>query len=211
MNIAIKVALIGATGKAGKYLLKELLNQGYQVKVLLRKPESFTISHPNLEIVAGDIKDLDTTRNLLDYCDAVISAIGQPNDEPLISSLAAKNLIQVMDQNRISRYIFLAGLSIDLPGDQKSEANLQGSKWMKETFPIVMTDKEKALRYLQKSDIEWTMVRLPWIEETAERRKLKVSLQDCLGEKISTSDLAIFVVQQLIDSNYLRKAPFIAS
>lgn len=211
MNIAIKVALIGATGKAGKYLLKELLNQGYQVKVLLRKPESFTISHPNLEIVAGDIKDLDTTRNLLDCCDAVISAIGQPKDEPLISSIAAKNLIQVMDQNRISRYIFLAGLSIDLPGDQKSEANLQGSKWMKETFPIVMTDKEKALRYLQKSDIEWTMVRLPWIEETAEHRKLKVSLQDCLGEKISTSDLAIFVVQQLIDSNYLRKAPFIAS
>lgn len=82
---------------------------------------------------------------------------------------------------------------------------------MKETFPIVMADKEKALQHLQESDIEWTMVRLPWIEETAEQRVLKVSLKDCPGGKISTSDLATFVVQQLTDRTYIRKAPFIAS
>ncbi|MBB2150435.1 NAD(P)-dependent oxidoreductase [Pedobacter gandavensis] len=211
MNIAIKVALIGATGKAGKYLLKELLNQGYQVKALLRKPESFTISHPNLEIVSGDIKDLDTTDHLLDSCHTVISAIGQPKDEPLVSSLAAANLIQVMHQKRISRYVFLAGLSIDMPGDQKSEANLQGSKWMKETFPVVTSDKEKAVQYLLESDIEWTMVRLPWIEERDETCDLKVSLRDCLGGKIGTTDLANFVIQQLTDPTYIRKGPFIAS
>lgn len=211
MNIAIKVALIGATGKAGKHLLTELLHQGYRVKALIRKPLSYPISHPNLEIVAGDIKDIETTWQLLAGCNAVLSAIGQAPNEPLISSLAAENLIQVMTQYQISRYIFIAGLSLDMPDDQKSEANLQGSKWMKETFPVVMADKEKALDLLQKSDLEWTMVRLPWIEDTEERRGIKVSLQDCPGEKISTSDLAELLVQQLKDPNYIRKAPFVAS
>lgn len=211
MTITFKVALIGATGKAGKHLLKELLNQGYQVKALLRKPESFSFSHPNLEIIAGDIKDLATTRSLLYNCNAVLSAIGQPKDEPLISSLATKNLIQVMNEYQIERYIFLAGLSLDMPGDQKSDLNLQGSKWMKETFPIVMADKEKAIKYLEKSKLEWTMVRLPWIEDTEEKRILKVSLQDCLGEKISTADLARFLVQLLKSRDYLRKSPFVAS
>ena len=35
----IKVAVIGGSGKAGNYLVKELLNRGFQVKALLRRPD----------------------------------------------------------------------------------------------------------------------------------------------------------------------------
>lgn len=211
MNTNIKVAVLGATGKAGKYLLKELLNQGYQVKSLIRNPSLYPISHPAMEIVGGDIKDLDTARLLVKDCEVVISAIGQGKDEPLISSLAAKNLIIAMNENHISRYIFLTGLNLDMPGDQKSEANLQGTAWMKETFPVVVADKEKAVELLKESDIEWTIVRLPWIDQSDERRKLIVDLQDCPGQKISTTDLADFLIQQIKDRSYIRKAPFLTS
>jgi putative NADH-flavin reductase len=211
MNVPIKVALIGATGKVGKPLLNQLLNQGYQVKSLIRKPQSYPISHPSLEIVAGDIKDLETAIELVKGCDAVISVIGQLKDEPLISSLAASNLIQAMNREQISRYIFLTGLTLDMPGDQKSAANQQGSTWMKQTFPIVVADKEKAVELLQKSNIDWTIVRLPWIEETEEKKELLVDLQDCPGEKVSTTGLAAFLIEQLNDPTFIRKAPFVAS
>jgi putative NADH-flavin reductase len=211
MKQAIKVALLGATGKAGQYLLQELLNNGYQVKSLIRKPKDYTVSHPALELVAGDIKDLTTAKQLIGGCDAVISTIGQNKDEVLISSLATENIIKAMEEFKIRRYILLTGSNLEVPGDQKSAKNLEGTAWMKATFPVIVADKQKAYEILTDSSIDWTVVRLPWIEKTTERRGLVVDLKDCLEELISTTDLADFLIAQLTDTTYIKKAPFVAS
>ncbi|PIG95857.1 hypothetical protein CS542_09930 [Pedobacter sp. IW39] len=60
------------------------------------------------------------------------------------------------------------------------------------TFPVIVEDKQKAYEILTASSIDWTIVRLPWIEETTERRGLVVDLKDCLEELISTTDLVDF-------------------
>ncbi|WP_367866387.1 NAD(P)-dependent oxidoreductase [Pedobacter sp. WC2423] len=211
MKQAIKVALLGATGKAGQYLLQELLNNGYQVKSLIRKPKNYTLSHPAMELVAGDIKDLTTANQLIDGCDVVISAIGQNKDEVLISSLATENIIKAMEKFKLRRYILLTGSNLEVPGDQKSDKNLTGTTWMKTTFPLIVADKQKAYEILTASSIDWTIVRLPWIEKTTERRGLVVDLKDCLEELISTTDLADFLIDQITDKTYIKKAPFVAS
>ncbi len=211
MNQPIKVALLGATGKAGKYILRELLNQKFDVKALIRQPENFQISNPLLEIVKGDIKDFETARFLLNGCDVVISAIGPKKDEPLVQSLATKHILKVMEEFKINRYILLAGLNVDILGDQKSEANQASTNWMRQTFPEAVADRQLAYEILSNSKTNWTFVRLPWIEQTEERRGTVVNLQDCLGEKISTTDLADFVIAQISDKVYFRKSPFVAS
>lgn len=211
MKQAIKVALSGATGKAGQYLLQELLAKGYQVKSLIRKPKDYKISHPALEIIAGDIKELETVRQLIEGCDAIISTIGQNKDEVLISSVATENIIKAMEEFKIRRYILLTGSNLEVPGDQKSAKNLEGTAWMKATFPAIVADKQEAYELLTRSSIDWTIVRLPWIEQTTERRGLVVDLKDCLEELISTTDLADFLIAQLTDTTYIKKAPFVAS
>jgi putative NADH-flavin reductase len=211
MTNHIKVALIGATGKAGSYLLKTLLNQGYTVKALIRNPSSYNYLHPNLEIVRGDIKDLETANELIKNCGVVISALGQAKDEPLIASVAAQNIIKAMNKQQIKRYIFLTGLNIDVPGDKKSMKTVQASTWMKETFPVFVADKEKAFEIVKMSGLDWTMVRLPWIEQTEEVRNLTVSLEESPGEKISTTDLAHFLIDQILETDFIGKAPFVAS
>jgi len=211
MKQSIKVALLGATGKAGKYLLQELLANGYNIKSLIRSPKTYTISHPLMEIVEGDIKDLDTARQLLEDCDVVMSAIGQNKDDVLISSLATLNIIKAMKEFNITRYILLTGSNLEVPGDQKSAKNLEGMAWMKTTFPVFVADKQKAYKILTNSSIDWTVVRLPWIEQTDERRGLIVDLQDCLEDLISTTDLADFLINQITDTTYVKKAPFVAS
>ncbi|MBB5634745.1 putative NADH-flavin reductase [Pedobacter cryoconitis] len=211
MTQSIKVALLGATGKAGQYLLQELLKEKYSVKSLIRNPETYMISHPLLEIVAGDIKDLDTARQLLKDCDVVISTIGQNKDEELISSLATLNIMKAMKESGITRYILLTGSNLEVPGDQKSAKNLAGTAWMKSTFPVIVADKQKVYEILTTSQIDWTVVRLPWIEQTNERRGLIVDLQDCPEELISTTDLADFLITQITDTTYVKKAPFVAS
>jgi putative NADH-flavin reductase len=206
-----KVALLGATGKAGTYILQQLLINGYTVKALFRKPNEYIITHPLLEIIPGDIKDPEIARTLIKDCDVVISAIGPRKDEPLISSLSTLNIIVAMNGFGIKRYISLVGLNVDIAGDHKSEANKAKSDWMRQTFPDAVADRQKAYDILVESDVDWTILRLPWIEQTDERRGVMVNLHDCPGEKISTTDLADFVIGQMRDITYLRSAPFIAS
>lgn len=205
------IALIGATGKAGKYILQQLLTSGYAVNALVRKPEQFTISHPQLQIVPGDVKDAETIDLLIKDCPAVISALGQRAGEPLCTALAARHIINAMHKQGCKRFIFLAGLNLDAPGDQKSEVNQVKSAWMRQNYPEAVADKQTAYELMAESDIDYTMIRLPLIEQTDEQRKLIVDLHDCPGEVISTADLAAFIVQQLSDSDYIRKAPFVAS
>jgi hypothetical protein len=64
---------------------------------------------------------------------------------------------------------------------------------------------------LAGSNIDWTLVRLPLIKQTDARGKVSVNLEDCLGEYISATDLAHFLIEQLSDNTYSRKAPFIAN
>lgn len=53
------VLLTGATGFLGQYLLPELVENGYQVRVLARNPEKFKNPFPEkVEVVQGDILDV---------------------------------------------------------------------------------------------------------------------------------------------------------
>jgi hypothetical protein len=55
------------------------------------------------------------------------------------------------------------------------------------------------------------MVRVPLIEQANEKRGVKTSLTDCPGNKIGTTDLAVFLIDQLTDRTFERKAPFLAN
>lgn len=50
------IALTGATGFLGRHLLVGLLDQGYKVRALVRRPEALSnVSHKNLEVIQGDL------------------------------------------------------------------------------------------------------------------------------------------------------------
>ena len=47
-----KIAVIGGGGRTGSYLVNQLLNQGYQLKLLLRSPEHLKIQSRNAADIA---------------------------------------------------------------------------------------------------------------------------------------------------------------
>ena len=76
MNSNIKIAVIGGTGKAGKYLVKQLLKQGFNMRLLLRNPEKFTTESTAIEILQGDAGNEADVYSLIQGCHAVISMLG---------------------------------------------------------------------------------------------------------------------------------------
>lgn len=202
------IAVIGGTGKSGKYLVKQLLQKGYTIRVLVRNPERAPETRPNQEIILGDVRDVETVKAVLTGCDAVISTLGLgvPASEPTLFTQATENVLKT----GIQRYIVTTGLNVDAVGDEKGPAAAMGTAWMKQNFPVSTENKQQEHNLLQASEIDWTMVRLPLIEETDRVSDVATSLTDCPGEKISATNLAHFLIQQLKSTEFFRKAPFLA-
>lgn len=224
------IAVIGGTGKSGQYLVRELIQQGFSLRLLLRNPGSFVhpkevgnlpaekvvhphvnITHPIVDLVQGDVRDPDAVEQLCQGCQAVISTLGQPKGEPSIFSQATRHILGAMAKWSIRRYILITGLNVDTPLDKKGPATQAGTNWMKEHYPETTSDKQLEFELLRASSVDWTLVRLPLIGLTEETGEIGISLQDCPGNGIHTIDLARFLIRQLEDAQYIKQAPFLAN
>lgn len=178
--------------------------------MLLRHPELFTLQSPSIEIVHGDALDAGAIQRLVSGCEAVLSTVGQRKDEPLVASRATSNVLNAIGDKPV-RYVVLAGLNVDVPADQKGGEARKATEWMRTTFPEIHADRQKSYALLAESQVRWTMVRVPYIEFNGTRATVKVSGTDSPGTKIDAADIAGFMIDQLRDDTWLRKAPFIAS
>lgn len=203
------IAVIGGTGKSGKYLVQNLLRKGYSVRLLLRYPENFTIQNPLIEVIKGDARDEKAVFSLIDGCDIVMSTLGQPKGEKTIFSDATKNIIKAMFYFGVRRYIVTTGLSVNTPGDHKNEKIKMATDWMYTHYPETTKDKQEEYRLLSESNLDWTLVRLPLISLTEENFPTETNLIDCKGENIGAADLAEFLVSQIVNTDYVRKSPFL--
>ncbi|BFO67790.1 NAD(P)-dependent oxidoreductase [Chryseobacterium sp. KCF3-3] len=204
-----KIAIIGGTGKSGQYLVQNLLEKGYSLKLLLKHPENFTLQNPLIEVVKGDARDEVAIHTLIEGTDLVISTLGQPKGEKAIFSDAAKNIISAMNHHGIRRYIVTTGLSVNTPFDHKNENVKMATDWMYQNYPETTADKQREYEFLLDSNLDWTLVRLPLIHLTQDNFLTEANLTDCKGEGISAADLAEFLVSQIEDSEYIRESPFL--
>ncbi len=82
---------------------------------------------------------------------------------------------------------------------------------MRQNFPAIIADKQKEYEVLSASPVNWTMIRVPLIEQTDQKGTLVVNLEHCPGERIGAADLGKFLIDQLSDQRYIQMAPFVAS
>ncbi|WP_308130894.1 NAD(P)H-binding protein [uncultured Flavobacterium sp.] len=213
MKQDIKIAVIGGTGKSGKYLVRALINQGFTFKLLVRNPKNFQSDYPNVEVIIGDASDYSSIAKLVKGCHAVISTLGLgiPPSEPTLFSKATTNILQAMQQWNVQRYIVTTGLNVNTPQDQKGPKVIFATNWMYENFPISTANQQLEHDILTQSTADWTLVRLPLIELVDEKCPIAISLEDCPGDKINAASLACFLIEQLNDQEFVKKAPFIAN
>ncbi|MFB6729768.1 SDR family oxidoreductase [Bacillus mobilis] len=211
MESTNRIAILGANGRAGKFLVNEALEKGYQVKILTRNSNNIKITNENLEIINGDARDFSSIRKLLTGCRVVINAVGQPKNESYIFSTVTKHILEAMKEFEIKRYILISGGSLDVTGDQKGIINKIGATLFKVFLSKMMQDKYKELQIIQGSDVDWTIVRLPFVMEGNGIGNIKESLVDMPGIKIQNSDIAPFVIKQINSERYVGKCPFISN
>jgi len=211
MDHSYKIAIIGGTGTVGRHIAKRAIQQGYQVRMLVRNPERVSYIHDKIEFVQGQIQEIETIRELLSDCKVVINTFGQPTKEKPIYSQVTKNILGVMTELTITRYIGVSGGSLTISGDNKRMLNRFGAKLFELIFPVMMEDKKAEWELLSKDKhIQWTLIRLPFVKDTLKTKKIKESLTDMPGTKITNRDIATFIMEHVENTKYIHKAPFIS-
>jgi len=211
----MNVALIGATGFVGSHLLTELINRGHKVTAIVRDPAKITTTDSSLVAVKGDVFDTEKLAAQFKGHDAVISAYnpGWTNPEIYTEFLQGSKSIQAAAKSAgVKRYITVGGAgSLEIaPGLQ-----LIDTPNFPESFKPGASAARDYLNILRtETDLDWTFVS-PAIEMhqgTAGVRKgtYRTSLENPVFDEhkrsvISVEDLAVAIVDELEQGNFIKK------
>lgn len=209
------VALLGATGMVGDYLVQEALARGYAVRALARNPVKLAQYGSRITVIAGDARDPAVLARLLQGSDVVISAVGPVGvDDAEARSLnldVSRAVVAAMQQQGIARYIVVSGAAVVMPGDQR---DLLGG-WIRTaaliTLSATVEGRQAEYEFLAQSPVDWTLVRCPLIDPKPFRQDAMASLQSPPAFRLRAGELARFVVDQVDAANYVRQGPFLGS
>lgn len=148
------IAIVGGTGKVGRFLVQKAIENNYKVRMLMRNPKKISNFKYDVDVVKGNATNKDDIRTLLKGCDVVISTVGQPPKAEPIYSIVTDNIINAMKENGISRYIVVSGAPVNDPRDKKDIFNKFIAIMMRCIFPKMMIDKQNELEILMKSDLD---------------------------------------------------------
>ena len=208
----MKLVIFGASGGTGRHIVEQALNQGYEVTAFVRNPEKLKLEQENLEVIQGDVMELAAVEKAVEGQDAVLCALGMPAmNKDKLRAKGTKNIIRAMKKNAVKRLICQSGLGIGKSRD------ILPFHYRAFILPLILrnvfADHEVQEQYIKNSGLDWVIVRpanLTDKQATGAYQHGFSKLAKSMTLKISRSDVAAFMLQQIKGNEYLHKTPAIS-
>lgn len=150
----MKIGIIGATGKAGSFILKEALERGHEVTAIVR--DASKLENKDVAVIESDIFDLGSYD--FEDLDVVVNAFGAPAGDEHLHVEAGRILINALEQVPHVRLIVVGGAGSLYVDEEKKTRLLDTPEFPKEYYPTA-ANQAKNLEDLQKTTgIKWTFV-----------------------------------------------------
>lgn len=202
----MKIAIIGATGRAGSRITAEALSRNHEVTAIVRNAAK--ISNPAVKVVEKDILALNTA-DLQGY-DAVVSAFGAPRELQHLHVETAKHLTALLKNLDKPRLIIVGGAGSLLVDDNKTE--LCATPDFPTEYKITATAMRDELLFLRGvSDVNWTFLSPSAEFAPGERTgRYRLSKDHLLTDNdgnsaISMEDYAIALVDELEQPRHIKQ------
>jgi putative NADH-flavin reductase len=208
----MKILILGATGRTGQHLVLQSLEKNYEVTALARDPSKLNIKHPALTVIKGNVLDKELLTRIIENKDSVICSIGAGNSLRSGDLIAdtTEILIPAMEEKGVSRLIFLSAFGV---GESFAQANFIQKLIFRLPLKNIYADKEKGEKIIRNSKLNWTLVYPVLLTDKPYTGSYKAGEKLPMKgmPKISRADVADFMIKQLTDDSYIKKAPVIMS
>jgi putative NADH-flavin reductase len=207
----MNIAIFGASGATGHELVKQALGQGHRVTAFVRNPAKLRIRDDHLKVLKGDVSDYSAVAEAVQQQDVAMSALGAKTPFKRNSDLIAgvRHIVKAMEHAHISRFIYLSFAGVE-------EGRRHFGFFFKYVIAPVLTnvikDHEEKENIIKQSNLNWTIVRPPKLtngSHTGVFRSGENIKQRSMLLAISRADVADFMVQQLTDRSFIKKAPLL--
>lgn len=199
----MKVAILGANGKAGSLILNEAKERGFDVTAIVRDAKKITDDTP---VIEKDVMSL-TTEDIKDF-DVLVSALGFWGDDVNQYSPTTEHLLTILEDQPTR--LFIVGGAGSLFVDPEHKVELKDTPDFPESFKPLATAMSKALQILKNAQgVNWTFIS-PAAEFDAEGEKTGV--YTFAGEEFTTNaegksyisyaDFATALVDEIAAANY---------
>jgi hypothetical protein len=215
----MRVCIIGASGKLGRYMVRHALDRGYEVVGVCREKSVSKLDDfkGRIAVVPGDTNDRAVIRKAVAGCDGVLTVL-VPWGVRQYSTGTAQAVLDFAEPG--ARLIFSCGWHITRDGrDQYSRSfktMVAVFGWFARLFRFAdLDDQVEACRRIFSSDTRWTVVRGSDLEE-GPSEGLPVWSRH-VGDPVLASnrtrriDFALFMVEALTDDGLVHEAPAIVS
>ena len=215
----MKVCIIGASGKLGRYMVEHALERGYDVVGVCREESVGKLERfrDRIAVVPGRTNDPEVIREALRGCDGVLTVL-VPWGVEGYSSGTAQAVLDFAKPG--ARLVFSCGWHVSLDGKdtytRRFRAFVRIAGWIGRLFRMVdLDDQLEAARRIFASSARWTVVRGSDLEE-GESEGLPVwsrHVGDAVLESNLTrrTDFALFMVDALTNDALVHEAPAIVS
>jgi putative NADH-flavin reductase len=201
----MRLLIFGATGRTGRYLVSQGLDQGCQVTAFARDASTLTAKHPNLTVVKGDLSDRNSIANALTGIDAVISVLGNDTRKALfkpsnIISHSLPNIIGAMQHGSVERLLFVTSFGVC------AKMFWPEKLLLRTLLRNLFTDLPVQEQLVTESGLHWTIIRPARLTDgpkTGECRSGDLYIHPFTS--ISRADVAAFLLKEVVSSEYRRK------
>lgn len=196
------VLIVGASGKMGTALVGAALAAGYQVNALVRDKAKAAHLPAKVSIFEGDGRNAAALEAALAGVDAAIIPAGG-RKEPVTAQIVGAAL-PVLGKHGVKRLVVLSAYgALDGRGFYR---------WMMQTLAKpVSADKVETERLLRASATEWTAVRPGILTDGPLSGKVQAGENVTLKgmPQVSRADVAAFIIGELQQPRFVRKAPVV--
>jgi hypothetical protein len=213
----LKVCVIGASGKLGRYMVQHALNRGYEVVAVCRERSvnKLDLFKGRITVIPGATSDRGVIKQAVAGCDGVLTVL-VPWGTRHYSSGTAQAVLDFAPPG--ARLIFSCGWHITRDGKDVYTPSFKAQeKFVRCLMRIIpfadINDQVEACRRIFASNTRWTVVRGSDLEE-GESQGLPAWSRH-VGDPILESnitrrvDFALFMVEALKNEELIRKAPAI--
>ena len=205
VDLSDKTILVaGASGRAGRYVIRHLKDQGLTIKSLTRSEERaierWGEDYRDMNWVEGDVRDADRMMEVMDGVDMVISVVGSrdregPNGPEFVDYGGVVNLVDAAVANDVEHFVLLTALGAS---DPKHPLN--------KVLGDALTWRFKGEEHLRASGLAYTIIRPTGLVDTPTGEKGVSIVQgdkwkDIFRGTISRDDLALVFIETLRNPN----------